>query len=248
VGAIAEERLGPAARRLVREIIGGKSLSDHDVAVWADDVRDRRTSPWHYVNLPRAADAYVAARDCTSAGCVVSAIDAAAAGLRDARDATALADSLRFLVHFVADLHQPLHAGELRDRGGNDTEVRLGERRQPVKVHGLWDAVVVDPLLRGSDPLRVARSLAVAVTPAEVAAWTSDLSPASWAGESHLLARSVYVELEAQPKDGRYVLLRASYPEAQRARVTQALSKAGVRLAALLDRIAAEREARRPAR
>src|SRR5512138_1717558 len=166
VAAMAEERLSPAARRLLREIVGEKPISDHDVATWADDVRDRRTGPWHYVNLPPAAERYDAARDCPAAGCAVSALDRAAARLRDADDAVELADSLRWLVHLVADLHQPLHAGGLRDRGGNDTWVRLGRRRQPISVHRLWDAEVLDPILARTDPLGAARALAAAIGPA----------------------------------------------------------------------------------
>lgn len=248
VGAIAEERLGPAARRLVREVVGSKPLSDRDVATWADDIRDRRTGPWHYVNLPFTAERFDAARDCPPAGCAVSALAAAAARLRDADDSIELADSLRWLVHLVADVHQPMHAGELRDRGGNDTWVLLGKRRQPLSLHRLWDVEVLAPLLHGSDPLRAARALAATILPADAAAWSADLTPVAWAEESHRLARSIYAELRALPVERDRILLPAGYPEAQRARTGEALAKAGVRLAALLDRIAAEREARRPSR
>ena len=244
VAAVAEERLSPAARRLVREIVGSKPLSDHDVATWADDVRDRRTGPWHYVNIPFSAEGYVPARDCPRAGCAVSALEQAARVLRDGDSAAELADSLRWVVHLVADLHQPMHAGELRDRGGNETEVRIGRRRQPVNVHYLWDRLVVDPLVAGRDPLRAARALTEALQPAEVDGWKADLSPVSWANESNRLARAIYAELRTFPVSRDTILLPGDYAESQRARTTEALGKAGVRLAALLDRIAAEREAR----
>lgn len=164
--------------------------------------------------------------------------------LRDGDSARDLADSLRWIVHLVADLHQPMHVGELRDRGGNDTEVRLGQRRQPLSVHRLWDAEVLAPLLARSDPLRAAHALGEAVTPADAATWTADPSPTAWASESHAFARALYRELAAFPVEGRFILLPRDYPESQRARTGTALSKAGVRLAALLDRLAAEREAR----
>jgi hypothetical protein len=223
-------------------------LSDHDVAVWADDIRDRRTGPWHYVNVPFSAEGYVPSRDCLATGCAVSALEAATRVLRDGDSARDLADSLRWIVHLVADLHQPMHAGEGRDRGGNDTEVRLGRRRQPINFHRLWDAEVVEPLLARSDPLRAAHALGQAVTPADATAWSAVPSPAAWASESHLLARALYGELATFPFDGRFILLPRDYPESQRARTATALSKAGVRLAALLDRVAAEREARGPSR
>jgi hypothetical protein len=246
VGAIAEERLGPAARRLVREIVGSRPLHDHGIAMWADDVRDRRTGPWHYVNVPFSAEGY-APRDCPPAGCAVSALEVAVARLRDADDSVELADSLRWLVHLVADLHQPMHAGELRDRGGNETWLRVGKRRQPVSVHRYWDAEVVEPLLAGAGPVPAARALSAAIAPADTTAWRAELAPAAWAGESHRLARAVYGELGTFPVAGEVILLPRDHAGSQRARVTGALSKAGVRLAALLDRIAEEREARRPA-
>lgn len=244
VAAIAEERLGPAARRLVREIVGDRPLADPGIAMWADEHRDERTRTWHYVNVPRDAERYDAARDCPAAGCVVSALERAIAGLRDGDDALGLADSLRWLVHLVADLHQPMHAGEARDRGGNDTWVRIGRRRQPISVHRLWDAEVVEPFVERTDPIRAARALASAVRPADAAAWAGDLSPSSWATGSHLLSRALAAELDGFPRDERYVLLPTSYMESQRARTGELLAKAGIRLSALLDRIATEREAR----
>ncbi|HSM93813.1 MAG TPA: S1/P1 nuclease [Anaeromyxobacteraceae bacterium] len=244
VAAIAEERLSPAARRLVREIVGSKPLSDHEIATWADDVRDRRTGPWHYVNVPLSAKGYSAARDCPEAGCVVSALSRTAATLRAADSAADLADSLRWLVHLVADLHQPMHVGDAGDRGGNGTEVRLGQRRQPVTVHRLWDVEVLAPLLARSDPLRAAHALSAAIRPVDAAAWGAEGSPEAWADESLALARDVRSELAAHPVEGRWIVLPSDYPETQRARTVAALSKAGVRLAALLDRIASEREAR----
>lgn len=248
VAAIAEERLSPAARRLVREAIGDRSIADRDIAMWADDVRDKRNGPWHYVNIPLAADRYDARRDCPKEGCAVSAVERFSARLRDADDALELADSLRWLVHLVGDLHQPLHAGEGRDRGGNDTWLAIGKRRQPESLHRFWDVDVVAPLVSGHDPVRTARELSRAIPAATAAAWRADLAPAEWADESHLVARAIYSELRALPVEGDRIQLPAAYAASQRARTAEALSKAGVRLAALLDRIAAEREARRPAR
>jgi len=242
VAAIAEERLSPAARRLVREQFGALPLSDPGIAMWADDVRDRRTGPWHYVNVPRDAERFDPRRDCPAAGCAVSALEEAIAAIRRENDPARIVEALRWIVHLAGDLHQPMHAGELRDRGGNDTEVRIGRRKQPVNVHRLWDAEVVEPVAAGGDPLRAARALAASVRPADAAAWAADLSPASWATETHLVARAVYVELGTFPVERGTILLPAGYPASQRARTAEALAKAGVRLAALLDRVAAERE------
>lgn len=245
VGGIAEERLSPAAQRLVRELLGSQTLSDPDVVAWADRDRSRRTAAWHFVNIPFTAEGYVAERDCPRGACAVAAIERVAARLRDANEPRRRAGSLRWLVHLVADLHQPMHAGDGGDRGGNETWVQLGRRQQKVSVHHLWDRFVVEPLVAGRDPLFTARALAAGVAPADGAVWAGDLSPASWATESHRLARSLYAELRTFPVSRGRILLPASYPESQRARTEQALLRAGVRLAALLDRIALEREAAR---
>jgi hypothetical protein len=246
VGELAELRMGPAARRFVREQVGALSLSDRGIALWADDVRDRRTGPWHYVNVPRDAERCEPRRDCPAAGCAVSALEEAVGALRRETDPGRLVEALRWLVHLTADLHQPMHAGELRDRGGNDTTLRLGRRKQPLDAHRLWDAEVVEPIVKGGDALGAARALTATLRPADAAAWSAELSPAAWATESHLAARAIYRELGTYPVEGEVILLPSGYPASQRERVVEALTKAGVRLAALLDRIATEREARRP--
>jgi hypothetical protein len=196
------------------------------------------------VNVPRDAERFEPRRDCPTAGCAVSALEEAIAALRRESDPGRLVEALRWIVHLTADLHQPMHAGEARDRGGNETALRLGKRRQPLNAHRLWDAEVVEPIRTGSDPLRAARAPPAAIRPSDAAAWSAEPSPAAWATGSHLLTRAIYAELDAFPVDGDELLLPASYPDSQRPRVEEALAKAGVRLAALLDRIATEREAR----
>lgn len=246
VADIAEARLSPAARRLVRDIIGDRPLAE--VAGWADRQDDRATRPWHYVNVPVKARGYDAARDCPRGDCVVAAIERSTAALRDATTDLDRADALRWLVHLVADVHQPLHAGDGRDRGGNELEVRFAHRRHPVSFHHVWDTEVVQPLLGSRGPGAAARALAARIRPEDAAAWAARLDPVAWADESAALARALYAELYVEPRAGAAILLPRDYARAQRARVEERLGMAGVRLAALLDRIAAAREARAPAR
>ena len=242
VAAIAEERLSPDARALVREILGSTPMSDPDVAGWADAQRDPATKPWHYVNVPMGAAGYDADRDCPRGECVVAAIARAETRLRDARSALDRADALRWLLHLVADVHQPLHAGDRGDRGGNDLPTRRARGRgQPGNLHRVWDFDVVGPVLRGRDAAAAGRELARSMRDRDAAAWASDLDPAAWATDSHALARRIYVELGALPRDGAIVLLPRSYARDQRPRVEAQLRKAGVRLAAILDRIARAR-------
>jgi hypothetical protein len=244
VAEIAASRLSPAARAMVREIAGDMPLSDPEIATWADALRAPATRPWHYVNVPLSASRYDPSRDCPRGACAVAAIERSAAALAGGGGALRRSDALRWLVHLVADLHQPLHAGDGRDRGGNDLPVRLGRRRQPTNLHRVWDGEVIEPLVRRRDPGAAARDLGGRIGRAEAAAWSADLDPATWAEESRREVRAIYAELERIPGDRHILHLPREYAPAQRLRVEAALQRSGVRLAALLDRIARERAAR----
>jgi hypothetical protein len=240
VAAIAEDRLSPAARALVVELIGDERLSDPDIATWADAQRDPATRPWHYVNIPFTSGRYDRARDCRR-GCAVETISWATRELEGQGPSPRRADALRWLVHVVADLHQPLHAGDGTDRGGNGVRVRLGRRRQPTNLHHVWDTEVVAPLVRERGPLRAAQALEQELRPADATAWALELTPEAWAEESSREARSIYAELHLRPGDDPLVTLPENYAAVQEPRVVRALQRAGVRLAALLDRIARTR-------
>ena len=94
-----------------------------DVSTWADEIRRQResTAPLHYANPAPGSDGFNLDRDCPEEGCVVSAIIKYSHVLRD-KNASRQEniEPLKFVVHFVGDVHQPLHLGRARDRGGND--------------------------------------------------------------------------------------------------------------------------------
>lgn len=247
VGAVAEARLTPAARALIRSLAGELPLSAPALAEWADRHRDAETRAWHYVNIPRSSGRYLPARDCPRGACAVEALRRAVATLRDPRAAPlARADALRWLVHLTADLHQPLHAGDGRDRGGNDLQVRLRSRRHPTDLHRVWDVDVVAPIVRGRGPARAARELLARTSAADASAWAAELDPAAWAEESSRAAQAIYAELGVEPGARGIVPLRPwEYERSQRPRVEAALVRAGVRLAAVLNAIASEAGAER---
>jgi hypothetical protein len=235
---IAEARVGPAAREMLRELVGATPLAD--LAMWADYQRDRETRPWHYVNIA-GPGGYDARRDCPDGSCVVARIEWAAAELTSAREPVARLRALRWLVHLVADVHQPLHASPFRDRGGNDLPVRIGKRRQPTDLHRVWDGDVVDAIAPRRSPADAARTISLGISPSDAAAWAAQLAPSSWADESAATVRTLYAELEHALEPRRIGALPRGYPAAQRAIAGRRLAQAGVRLAALLDRAAAER-------
>ncbi|MCC7008985.1 MAG: S1/P1 nuclease [Acidobacteria bacterium] len=161
VALVAWNHLGVAARRDVTALLGGASLAS--VAGWADDVRgaEPETAPWHFVNLRQGAATYDRERDCPTSArrgddardCVVDRIIGFARQLGDrTQDAQARARALKFLVHLVADVHQPLHTTAVA-RGGNDIRVSVfgaaecgsaarGDRRA-CTLHGAWDASAI---------------------------------------------------------------------------------------------------------
>ncbi len=124
------------------------------------------------------------------------------------------AEALKFLIHFVGDVHQPLHAIDNHDHGGNDIKLRLGRRR--TSLHHYWDTLVVEAL--GDDSAAVADGIAAQMTPQVMRAWQSG-TPADWANQSWAAARTgIYGHQGDQEQ-----LARAQ------------LAKAGVRLAWLLN-------------
>ena len=132
VAHLAAMNLTPKARAQVAALLGGEAEASMAIAAnWADEIRDARpeTSPWHFVNLENdRALGYIAARDCPRDACIVAQIDRQAAILRSNAPAPARAEALKFLIHFVGDSQQPLHAADNHDRGGNQVQVTLRGR------------------------------------------------------------------------------------------------------------------------
>ena len=148
VAMVATKHLSEPARRKVEAILGEETLAD--VANWADDVREERpnTAQWHFVNLPHNNNAvFSRSRDCRAAddggpGCVVTAIEKFVAVLRDSNaSAEDRAEALKFIVHFVGDLHQPLHVSFADDRGGNNIKVKFFGRES--RLHRVWDSGII---------------------------------------------------------------------------------------------------------
>lgn len=140
VADLAWTQLTPQARVAVNRLLAlepGATLAS--VSTWADDTRDDTTRRWHFVNFPEGACRYDPARDCPDGQCVVAAGDRQIAVLGDstAPDAQRL-QALKYVVHLVADVHQPLHAGHFEDRGGNRYQLQaFGEG---TNLHALWDS------------------------------------------------------------------------------------------------------------
>ena len=229
VATIALQDLSPKAREGVARLLGSPAMLIHE-ANWADEIRDRRrdTGPWHYVDIPLSAPSYLATRDCPRRDCVVAQIAAAQRMLGNPRHSSAArAEALRFLIHLVADIHQPLHAVDNDDRGGN--QVRIALRGDRTNLHQLWDTRVVEAL--GFDSAKVAQDIRRSISPPQRKSWQTG-SAAAWATESHNVARDqVYPGVQGR----RSLRLPPSYVRDEMPVTRQQLAKAGVRLAWLLN-------------
>lgn len=124
IAQIAQDNLSPAARSQVSRILKGASMSS--VATWADIVRNTgrpETAGWHFVDIPLKADSYDAERDCPKDDCIVAKIDDFRAALANSSSTTQRAEALKFLIHFVGDIFDPMHCVDNHDRGGNSVRV-----------------------------------------------------------------------------------------------------------------------------
>ena len=235
IALIAADRLTPAARSEVAELLGGDARdSMENASIWADYIRLTRpeTAPWHYVNIEIAASGYSAATDCPADNCVVAQVQKAARIVADHQLLQPVrAEALRFLIHFVGDLHQPLHCADNRDRGGNEVAVVIGAEQ--TNLHAVWDIDAVAAL--GQDPGQTASALEAQVTPDDEASWGRG-APADWANESFGVAkRVIYAGLSGQGGTEAPIILPRDYAARMRPVTATQLERAGVRLALLLN-------------
>lgn len=230
VAWIAQQRLTPAARTLVDRLLAqepGSTLAS--LSTWADEHRDRDNARWHFVNFPYRDCHYVPARDCPDGQCAVAAIDAQMAILRSHAPDQQKLQALKFVVHIVGDLHQPLHAGFGDDRGGNLYQVQFAGRG--TNLHALWDHDIVQqfhttPELLARQILDDNRTLVDGLTPARILGDGS----AAWAQQSCdiVAQRGFYPGHQVEPE---YLTSHAQVVQHQ-------LLRAGLRLAALLNSLA----------
>ena len=259
VAAVAANHLMPAARRSVASLLGSESLPD--VATWADEYRSSvtQTGLWHYVNIPADASAYDRDRDCprqpgVAAGsrddrwrdCVVDRIRYNEERLADVRlDRTDRALALKFLVHFVGDIHQPLHASAI-ERGGNGVLVRIfgsetcdppgavpAGRPTPCNLHSAWDTRLIAH--RDLNDRQYVAALERIVSSQRLQS-ASVGTPAEWAMESLKLANGAML-----PQKGD---VDEAYYRTHIADIDRRLAVGGIRLAALLNRALAARPSR----
>lgn len=234
VAAIADTQLSGLARAHVKELLGVESLDE--AATWPDEMRSapspfwqKTATPWHYVTLNG-----ILYDRAPPEGDALEALDRFSKTLQDPN--ASLADkqlALRFIVHLVGDLHQPLHVGKCCDRGGNDVKVKWFGR--DTNLHAVWDTQMVDDEQLSFTEL--AAKLQRHISNKDLIAWW-DINPRDWVSESGQIREMVY---PPPPKDPMAVPeLSYAYVYRYQPVMERRLKQAGVRLAAYLNDIYAE--------
>ena len=238
ISKMAESRLTPEAKAAIRSLLNeGDTLVS--VCNWADHEGHDAvpgSASWHYVNVPLDAERYEA-KFCPEKGCVVSKIKHYRKVLADRKPAAQASArrALLFLVHFVEDVHQPLHVGENQDRGGTLTQVRFLDQQRGTNLHHVWDSSLIDHL--GRDRHAWVEKVEALATPENVEEWSRG-SVEDWATESLEAAKVAYHD----PKGGDRPLasgteLGEDYVATAAPIVRKRLAQAGVRLAIELNAI-----------
>lgn len=226
---MARQHLRPETAARVQELLGSESLED--ASTWADQIAHStrpESAPWHFIDIPLRDSRLDLRRECPQGQCVVAKTEEFLAVLGDPRASYARRqEALKFVVHFVADLHQPLHCEDHNDRGGNAQRVIF--EGHPDNLHWVWDTGLVQEMDR--DPRTLAARLDREITPQERAAWQAG-SIEDWVMESHRLAaqvayRRAWVFFPA--------ILNRNYDERAEGVIRLQLEKAAVRLAGLLN-------------
>ncbi len=163
ISLIAQSHLTPAAKAEVDRLLAlepGETLAS--ISTWADDHKNPTTASWHYVNLPRDTCVYDEQRDCPDSHCVVGAIQKQLRILRSNPSDEKRLNALKYVVHLVGDVHQPLHAGYQDDKGGNKYQVHAFGKGS--NLHALWDSGLIKNM--DVEPDQLAGRLAAMPMPA----------------------------------------------------------------------------------
>ena len=202
VARVAGQLLDPRTRAALRDIAGDETLED--ASTWLDRERMhlratmRRSPAWHYDDRPVCDAAAGLERYCADGHCASRAYPRYLAVLGDrhaSREQRLLA--LHVVVHLVGDAHQPLHAADHDDRGGNDISVLLGSRTRGTPLHTVWDTDLVKRAVRGSSEEGFAERLVESRRPDLARLERGGFE--SWLGESYEIARGYAYETGRPP-------------------------------------------------
>ncbi len=224
IGKIATKYLKSKTKRKIAELLDGQSLAE--VANFADNIKsDKRYGKfytWHYVNMPFDVDYQHSVKN--PKGDLVTGIAKCKTVILDKNSSKAdKAFYLKLLVHFIGDMHQPLHVGRKEDKGGNMIQIQWFGRG--TNLHAVWDAKMIDFYkMSYSEMANNADEMSK-----EQVKFLQHGSIVDWVNETHQLAIKVY----GSAKVGENLRYRYMYDNF--GLVRSQLQKGGIRLAKVLN-------------
>jgi S1/P1 Nuclease len=246
VALIAETNMSVKTRGAVQRLLRAAPLLGtpqcplrdmKDVSVWADCIKGDRirwgyTNSWHYQNVD-ICKPFDLKSTCADGNCVSAQIDRNVALLKNkSLPAHVRLEALAFLVHFVGDLHQPLHAGDHEDRGGNDLKANYGIM-PGYNLHSVWDGLLADRALSAAPT--IVRRFTADEKPTMVAGSTRDWSMENWAVSRDIAYRRAVDGDPCGPKPQMPVTIDEADVAASRAALRLQVERGGLRLARLLE-------------
>ena len=220
VALIARAHLTPAVSAAVDDLLRGNPIDAAltrfcqdrpddlmaDSSTWADDAKNQeKTAVWHYIDIPLSVRAVTSPDPwCppigpsvdgkNRPGCITDAIEYELGILRNkSRLPADRATALRYVIHFVGDIHQPLHDEDNNDQGGNCTAMRFFNEDRPANLHAIWDYKLIQHELQNDKLTQVQYAAALnnrfAAKYSAIAGAKPD-DPAAWAWEGHEIAVS----------------------------------------------------------
>jgi len=224
IGRIAEVHLTPGAKAAVSALLGRESLAD--VASWADDNRDRSNAPWHFINVELGLSYDDFSKQVASKEDVYTALQNQEAILANTKASVSdRSTALKYIIHFVGDIHQPMHVSRAEDKGGNTIQVQYDGKG--TNLHSLWDTKMLEHA--GLNDLQLAQKFDNA-TPVQIKKWQSD-PQMTWAWESYQISSQLYTEIDQL----KHRNIDDAYYQSHIVIVQQRIEKAGIRLAGLLN-------------
>lgn len=230
VARIAEAQLTPAVHARVLAILGPNE-SMESVASWADQVRRARpeTEHWHYIDIPITKPHLDMTRDCPKGDCVIAKIEDFQKALADpSTPAAARREALLFVIHFVGDMHQPLHCSDHNDKGGNDVHLQFFGR--PSNLHSVWDSGL---LSRMGTEEQLFPSLSAESQRHEKKFAKGTVE--DWAEQSHRESVKIVYGKLPKPAAGQPETIDARYEAAADPVIRLQIERAGARLARVLN-------------
>ena len=231
IGQIAANHLTPQAKEAVVELLGEESLAD--AATWADQVRNdpeySGTAPWHFINVPLGLTFEQFQQQVVSS----DKMNVYTALLKEEKQLTDPAAShqqrvaaLKFIAHFVGDVHQPMHVSRAEDKGGYT--IQLQYDNQGTNLHALWDTKLLEHSGLNYQQLTAQYDHA---TEQQIRKWQGD-PPILWAWESYQISTQIYADVAANGRNIGSAYYDANFPV-----IENQIEKAGIRLAGVLNTV-----------